>query len=295
MPNRLPVSSSRLPTQCVRQRMRRGVFACLAGSLLLLSGCAKLPPSQTSNIPLSGKRLVATLRFRGPINPRFHYYFLINYDTHQGTAIGVGDDNSLGPVPVLGPGSTQQGYGNGFATGPNGVGGFTDFVRFEGSSYRLFHVVGEPSLRNFQDENAPVSVTLPNSNNGNPNVLQFEIDLAQLVVSANGAALSSPTDTVTIANKIKFLQVNVVATDVVPVDPTTVVNKQVDSLGNNLGPASASGYLRLNVSDVQRLTNQDFVGSAGFEPSSNDVYTNTGVTGDDSLDLLDYTIAITKQ
>lgn len=272
-----------------------GLAACLAGSLAFLSGCAKLPPETTSNVPLSGKRLVVRLNFRGPINPNFHYYFLINYANAAGATPGVGDRSALGPVPVLGPGSTQQGYGNGFATGPNGVGGFTDFVRFEGNSYRLFHVVGDPNVRNFRDESQPVAFTRPTDPNGNPNVLQFEIDLAQLVVDSNGASLNDPALTVQIANNIRFLQVNVVATDVIPVDQTTVVSKQVDSLGDNRGSAAASGYLKLDVRDVQSLTNLNSVGSASFEPVSNDVATTSGFPGDDSLDLLDYTIAITKQ
>lgn len=259
----------------------------------MLTGCAKQPPSSSGSIVLSGKRLVVTLPFRGRINPAFHYYFLINYDTSQS---GIGNQNSPGPVPVLGPNSTNQGYGNGFATGPNGIGGFTDFVRFEGSSYRLFHVVGDPTARHFIDENLPVSVTLPNSDIGNPNVLQFEIDLAQLVVDANGASLNNPTMTVDIANKIRFLQVNVVATDVVPVDQPTSVIKQVDSLGNNQVPGSTS-YLNLDVRDIRAYTNGDAVGLGSSEPSSNDVYTSgLGGVGDESLDLLDsYRIAVTRQ
>jgi len=272
-------------------RRRCSLAASLLSSVVLLSGCAKLPPNSGSSTALSGKRLQVTLRFENPVNPNFHYFFLINYFTNQGTTLGVGDQNAPGPVPVLAPANSNQGYGNGFATGSGGSAfGFTDFVRFEGNAYRLFHVVGDPTASVFQDEGQPVAFTLPNSNQ--PTTLQFTIDLAQLVVQPNGAALPSATEAVTIAKNIQWLQMNVVATDVVPVHQTAIVTKQVDSLGDNRTPSGASSFLILNMSQLQTYTNLSFTGQAVFEPGDNDVF--GAANPDPALNLLDYSISVVQ-
>lgn len=296
MSNRLPVTLRAAPITRAASR-RCSLVACLLSSILLFSGCAKLPPSQSGNTALSGKRLAVKIQFRGPINPNFHYFFLINYDTSQGTKLGVGDQNAPGPIPVLAPTIVgQSGYGNGFATGSSGnlTTGFTDFVRFEGNSYRLFHVVGnvsQPSLNNFVDEGQPVTFVLPNSQN--PHVLQFEIDLSQLVVQSTGASLGDPTTTVNTALAIRYLQMNIVATDVVPVNQTAFINKQVDSLGDNRTAAGSSSFLSLDMSQLRSYTNQDAVGKDVFEPGDVDVY--GAVNTDPALDIVDYTITVVRQ
>ena len=232
------------------------------------------------------------MRFQNAVNPNYHYFFLINYFTNQGATLGVGDQNAPGPVAVREPANSNLGYGNGFATGSGGSAfGFTDFVRFEGNAYRLFHVVGDPTESHFQDEGQPVAFTLPNSSQ--PTTLQFTIDLAQLVVQSNGAALPSATDTVNIARGIIWLQMNIVATNVIPIHQTAVVDKQVDSLGNTLTPTGASSFLILNMSQIQTYTNQTFAGQAVFEPGDNDVF--GAVNPDPSLDLIDYSISVVQQ
>ncbi len=259
----------------------------IAGMALI--GCAKLPPSQSSGTALSGKRLVITLRFRQAVNPNFHYFFLINYDTSMGMA---GNQNAPGPIPVIGPANANQGYGNGFATGSGtSANGFTDFVRFEGNSYRLFHVVGNPTLSNFVDEGMPVNFTLPNSNN--PTVLQFEIDLAQLVLQPTGAALPDQMQTISQAKTIRWLQMNIVATDVIPRDQTQLVAKQVESLGDTRSLTGASSFLTLDMTQLRTYDNQSFIGQTVFEPADNDVFGSANP--DPSLDLVDYSIIVRQQ
>ena len=283
---RLPLFLRAAPAPRAGQR-RCGLFASLLASLALFSGCAQLPPGQGSNAALSGKRLRVTIQFNASVNPNFHYFFLINYDQSQGQG---GNQNATGPVAVLRPVNANQGYGNGFAAGSGGSAfGFTDFVRFEGNAYRLFHVVGDPTRSRFVDEGQPVSFTLPNG--GNPAVLQFDIDLSQIVVASSGAALD-PTTAVNQALNIRWLQMNIVATDVIPVNQTTLVNKQVDSLGNTQTPTGAASFLSLDVSQIRSYMNQDFVGQAVFEPTG-DVYGS--VNPDPALDIINYTIAVVKQ
>jgi hypothetical protein len=270
-------------------RRRCGLAACMFSSAALLSGCAKQPPGSTSSIALSGKRLQVTMRFRNAVNPNFHYFFLINYDQSQGP---TGNQNAPGPVPVLGPANSNQGYGNGFASGSgNSAFGFTDFVKYENNTFRLLHVVGDPTISHFVDEGQPVTFTLPNA--GDPTVLQFSIDLAQIVVQPSGAAAADPTQAVAQAKAIRWLQMNIVATDVIPVNQTTIVNKQVDSLGDTRTLTGASSFLDLDMANFRSYTNQDFAGQAVFEPADNDVFGSANP--DPSLDLIDYSITVVQQ
>jgi hypothetical protein len=291
--NRSPLLLSP-PTTSAMLRRRWGLIACILSSIALFSGCAQLPPSSTNSTALSGKRLAVTMQFGDTIKSNYHYYFLINYDKTLGGT--VGNQSAPGPVPVQGrlPGG---GYGNGFASGYNGntSAGFTDFVEFTGGACRLYHVVPGTNLQRFVLENPPVSFTLPNG--GNNNTLQVAIDLSQLVVDNNGGALD-PTETKTTALNIQWLQVNIVATDFIPVDPNTPFVKQVDSLGNNV-LSQGNTYVTLPMNQIGRVfTNSDaaFLGLTSPEPASNDVYTSDGSVGEEFLDLLDnYTITVTQQ
>jgi len=194
-------------------------------------GCARLPPGSTT---LSGKRLIVTLNYSGFINPNYHYFFLMN---------NAGNQNAPGPVPVVLPP-----YGNGFATGSGAnAGGFTDFVRFDNfqpgnNGYSLYHVIGDPNRSMFVTEGSPVSTTRPDVNDPRTGKqLQFQLDLSQLVTDANGKPL--PADqAVAAAQSIRFLQINIISTDVVPTDLATAVNKQVDSLGETRTSSGQSSF-----------------------------------------------------
>jgi hypothetical protein len=262
---------------------RRNSGSPLAISLLLLTfagGCARQPPGQNS---LSGKRLIVTLRFRSPVNPNNHYFFLIN---------NAGDQNAPGPIPVLNPP-----YGNGFATGAGGTNGFTDFVRFDNlqpQGYGVYHAIGDPNLSNFIYEGRPITTVPPDPNDPRTaSVLQFEIDLSQLIVQPNGAPLADQNQAVTQAKAIRFLQVNIVATNVIPRDVVTPVLKQVDSLGDTRTLSGASSFLILDVSQNRVYRNQDFVGQLVYEPTDIDVFGSD--TPDPTLDLIDWTIEIRQQ
>lgn len=254
-------------------------LSLVAGLAILLAagGCARLPPSKTT---LSGKRLHVSIRFRSPINPNNHYFFLIN---------NAGDQNAHGPVPVLDPP-----YGNGFATGSGGgTAGFTDFVRFDSlqpQGYALYHALGDPNRSNFIFEGQPVAFTAPDG--GDPrsaNLLQFDIDLSQLIVDGNGAPLPDAAQAKSLANAIRFLQVNFIATDVVPRDVATPVVKQTDSLGDSRTLLGASSFLVIDVTQTGRIyDNAAFAGQAIAEPDFLDIFNGN----DPSLDITDWSIEI---
>ncbi len=251
----------------------------LIGLLLLLmaGGCARLPPSKTT---LSGKRLHVVMRFRSPVNPNYHYFFLIN---------NAGDQNAPGAVPVLNPP-----YANGFATGSGGgATGFTDFVRFDNlqpQGYGLYHVLGDLNRSNFIFEGQPVAFTTPdNSDPRTASVLQFDIDLSQLIVDGNGQPLPDATQAKTLANAIRFLQINLISTDVIPRDVATPIAKQVDSLGDSRTLLGASSFLVIDATQIGRIyDNASYAGQAIGEPDTLDVYNGN----DPTLDLVDWSIEI---
>ncbi len=293
----------------------RGGFAllgALAGLAALgsVGGCARQPPSSST---LSGKRLRVTMRFRDAIDPNNHYFFLINYirDGPQGDA---GDSSAPGPIPVFGPISANQGFGNGFATssdhGANstparGTGGFTDFVEYYAGQYRLFHVLGDPVNRNFRDEGQPVFVVRPGQDDAQSyNRLQFEIDLSQLILDAAGnpPPASDQTQTLDIArNRLRYLQVNIIATDVIPADQGTQITKEVDALGDTSSLLGQSNFLRLDVSQTGVIPDSpsDPRAQNSLEPTGNDVVVYSGgafqLGGKGALDLTDWTIEVRQQ
>lgn len=252
----------------------------LIGVALLLGltgSCAQLPPSKST---LSGKRLLVTLRFRSPINPNYHYFFLIN---------NVGDQNAPGPVPVL-----TAPYGNGFATGSGGgQAGFTDFVRFDNlqpQGYGLYHVIGDPNRSNFVFEGQPVTFVAPDPTDPRTaNQLQFELDLSQIVLDSNGQPLTNAQQTTQLATAIRFLQINIIATDIIPRDVTTPVAKQIDSLGDTRSLLGVTSFLILDASQIGRIyNNTSFIGQSIAEPDTLDVYNGN----DPTLDLVDWSVEV---
>lgn len=245
-----------------------------------LTGCARLPPNQNA---LSGRRLIVTMRFRSPVNANNHYFFLIN---------NANDQNAPGPVPVLVPP-----YGNGFATGTGGTNGFTDFVRYDvlqPQGYGLYHAVGDSNASNFVYTGRPVSFTLPDPTDPRTaNQLQFQIDLSQLITDANGQPLADQAAAATQARALRYLQVNIVTTDVIPRDVVTPITKQVDSLGDTRTLAGASTYLVIDLAQNRIYQNNDFVGQTIYEPSDPDIY---GANNPDpTLDLVDWSIEVRQQ
>jgi hypothetical protein len=278
------------------QPQRRIRFFALLGTLFglsLLCSCAQLPPSRTT---LSGKRLRVVLRFAAPVDRFSHYYVLINLPRDANGNITTGDINAPGPVPVLFPP-----YGNGFATGPAGERfPFTDFIVFDSlqtQGYALYHVVGEADRGNVSLPTAPITFVTPDPNDPRTaRELQFEIDLAQLIVDANGVPLADQAEAANRARAIRFLQINVVATDVVPRDVTTPVAKRVDSLGETARPGGsvnpglgASSFLTVDVTQIGRVyNNASFIGQLVEEPSAPDVFGGSYPP----IDLVDWSIEV---
>ncbi len=273
--------------------VRIGLLSLL-GAALSAGGCAKQPPISNT---LSGLRLIVTMTYRGTINPNDYYYFVIG---------NFGDQDAEGPIPVLSP--TLNGtYGNGFATGNGGTSGFTDFVVYntaQPNGYALYHVPGITSsstftantnASNFQYKGSPINYTYPDPTNpSTANQLQFEIDMSQLVYDANGQPLTSETETATTARAIRWLQVNMISTNLVPVDSNLEVDKQVDALGDSQTITGDTSFLILDLTQHRTFRNSDYVGQSIYEPSEPDVY-GIGGTSNASIDLVDWSIQVEQQ
>ncbi len=228
-----------------------------------------------------------TIRFQEPLNPYYHYYFLINYDQSQGP---TGNKNASGPLAVFTPPLTNSPT-NGFAASSTGnaTAGFTDFVRFEGNAYTLWHVSSsDPTGRTFLPEGQPLNPGLPTPTNP---VLTFDIDLSQFVIAASPIAMA-PSDVENQARNIQYLQVNIVATNYVPTDTMLAAYKEADSLGDTQSPTGRGSFLSLDVLHATVFNNSNNT-SASAEPSYDDVWTSDGSTGEESLDIRDYSITVT--
>lgn len=279
-----------------RNRIIRNVSALLPLCLALFAGgCAQQPPLSSN---LSGKQLIVTMTFNGPVDPSQYYFFLINAEDMKG---------AKGPIAVFDPP-----YGNGFATvngqDPNGqpAQGFTDYVEFNVSqplatgNYGLWHVKGalgnSTTPPQYLGPRSPISFVAPGQDPNNPassTTLQFTIDLAQLIPDTNGQplTLSNPQAAVQMALALHYIQINMVSTSLVPVDATTPVNKQTDALGDTRNTATWSSWIEIDLSQYRTYQNTDNINN--LQEPANDVYPNS--SGDAPIDLVNWSIQVVQK
>jgi hypothetical protein len=273
----------------------------LLSALAFAGGCASPVPGSVSTG--SGKSITVTITCYGPMYPQYNYYFLIN-------RVGpTGAQNARGPIPVLYSGLeglTANGYGNGFATGSQNTSGIandngiTDYVVYNTAggpnSIGLWHINGPvdvPSPGTFIS--APAQYTLPDPTNIDTNLattLSFRIYVSQLLTPAETNGQTSAQVTA-LANAIRWLQVNIVATDYVPTNQTSTGAKQVDSMGNSTSTNQLVSYIALDLSQNTTTTsNTTFQTISSPEPQG-DILLPPGVTQvDSSIDLQYWSITV---
>ena len=111
--------------------------------------------------------------------------------------------------------------------------------------------------------------------------IQFDVDMAQLFPNLTGQAQLAA------GRLVRYLQVNIVATNVTPIDPTTNVNKEVDAMGDTLTTQNA--FLEIDLSAARTYSSGD-VNSSLAEPMG-DVFPPGG-NATSSLDLVSWTIDV---
>ena len=245
--------------------------------LLLPAGCAKSPAGGGSS-PVSGPQLIISMTVNGTLNPNYYYYVVLNVNNAQGPGPGTG------PVPSYFPP-----YGNGFAGGS-----FTNYVEYHGSQAggTNFGYYGVTA-------NLLTPVPLGSSRLISPQVngqtLSFQLPLAYL---------DSENFT---ADKINDIEINFIATNVIPAPTDTLVpTKAFDALyqSNTLG--NNSKFLTLLVRDpggaVQSKIEQN--STLNIEPtgdvaqsdgSGNSVPATSTSDITTSLDISDFSIQLVAQ
>lgn len=215
---------------------------------LLLAGCARFPEGGQA----VSKRLIVQFRVAGQIRPDYHYFILIDNDNDP---LGVD-----GPVPPIAP----PWGGNGFATGSlqyfvehNGALPFNGFV--------LYKVLDPDRLQVFQPLGPPIEASV--SPDGKS--LRVVIDFASIVLEGQ-----EPAD-------IRTLQINIIATDRTPKDPTDTSLKMWDALGDSR--QSPNSYLTIQTDIDRVLRNVD----TNMEPAGDVVNGN-----DPDLDIVDWQIEV---
>jgi hypothetical protein len=207
--------------------MRLIALIVVFAATLAACGCARAPQGG----PGSVRRLVVEMQVAGIINPNYFYYVAIDND---------GDAND-GPQAIVGPP-----WGNGWGTGS-----ITHYVQFDNSlpqgGYGLFRIP-DASLLGKIYLGPPVNFITPGPSG---NTLRFTIDLDDLAIAPQ-----------TTGNDIQSLEINFIATDVIPTDPAFVGPRQWDALGDH----SSNTFLRLNITPGTIVSND----TEGIE-TANDV------------------------
>jgi hypothetical protein len=229
--------------------LRKGMLILSAlTAALLAAGCARFPETGQA----FGKRLVVELRVAGQIRSDYYYFILIDNDSDF---LGV-----TGPVPPVAP----PWGGNGFATGS-----FQYFVEHNRArpfnGFMLLKVLDPDRLQVFQPLGPPLEATL----SADGKSMRVVIDFASIARDGQ-----NPAD-------IRVLQINLIATDRIPKDPTDTSLKMWDALGDSR--QFANSYLTLQTDTDRILRNSD----TRLE-TSNDV-----VNGNDpDLDIVDWQIEV---
>ncbi len=252
----------------------------LAALLLLPAGCAK-SPSTGSSSPVSGPQLLVTMTVAGNINPNYYYYVLFNVNNTP----GPNNTSVTGPVPVV---TSADNTGNGYAAGA-----FTNYVEYNGGvpgGTNFNYYVVDKTLFNSQ----PLGTGYLIQKQASGNTLTFQIPLSALATSTVSATA------------ISSLQVNFIATNVVPQSGQSLSTpKYFDAL---YPPQQAgNSYVNLIIRDAsQTLLANTFTNTgSGVNESSGDVaqYVNgvpivvTGTTPDgvttNDLDITGFTVQLT--
>ncbi len=216
----------------------------LALLLMLSTGCARFPDTPAQQ---GVRRLIIEMQVAGRIRPEYHYFVLFNLSNDP--------TGQAGPVPVLIPP-----WGNGFAGGA-----FTHFMRFDRfqpqARYALYRVVPDTNLSVFQFIGVPLVVEPVGADS---NRLRLEIDITQFIPDPDEA------------REMRFIQMNFIATDRVPLDPNDTAPKVSDALG----PPGLGQYLNIRIDQNRILRNVD----AGLE--------SAGDVADPDLDIVDWRVEV---
>ena len=142
----------------------------------------------------------------------------------------------------------------------------------------------------FRSSGVPIFSTAPSTDPTDPagaTTLTFELDLSQLIRDATGGTVDANTAANT-ARALQYLQVNIIATNVTPLDQSPAI-KAYDSMGDTSN--GRGSFLTLDVTQNRTVTSTDTTLPETNEPTFYDVY---GGTGFSPLDLTSWSIEVVR-
>ena len=224
--------------------------------LLMFVGCAKYPDNAAGN----GRRLIVRFTVAGKVRPDYCYFVCIN---NSNDALG-----SNGPKPVL-----TAPWGNGYAAGQ-----FTHVVEYtSGQTYgisTLYKIINPSNPINRQPIGTPLNTEL--SSDGS--TLQFTIDLNSILNSGQTV------------DQLQALQINIIATNRVPLNPNDTSSKYWDALGDGRDNTTINAYLHILTAQDGSWQNQS--GALNYEPSGDVMDRDTPASVDPDLDIVDWQVEL---
>ena len=256
------------------QKRKRIRFAALAAVTALATGCAKVP---TGTGDEGGRLVEVTMTLRGDVridgNNPYYYIFLMNRTDNPGDA---------GPVPVVG-----VPWNNGFAAASNEDSqGFVGFVVFSAlgglTGYQVYAAPTDATGNLVKPQNvnagipggwiprgAPDNSTVPQAGE---KTLRFLLDLSKL---PNPDA--------------RYLQINFLATNNLPVGADPNAPKTWDALGNGAETGNINNWVTIDVTQNSIRSDAD---SIDPEPTGDVREKLAGLVNDPSLDIDDWSISV---
>jgi hypothetical protein len=208
----------------------------VAGALCL-AGCAHTPPGATQQ---GLRQMIVQFTVRGRIDLNKHYFI----------ALDLTGDTSQGPIPVV-----QRPWGNGW-----GAGRITHYVQMDAAQpgyAGIYKFRPDSSLLAADYLGRPLAVSIPAG--GNTVEVALDLDLLQGAIPVT-----------------QQLNLNLISTDIIPIDPAFPGPKLVDALG----PGAGNGFITLNTQSSRIYRNSD-----SLEPEGAD-------NADIDLDLVDWQIEV---
>jgi hypothetical protein len=178
----------------------------------LAAGCARTPGDELRVPP---RQLIIDLTVAGRIQPGFQYYIALNLE---------GDPNR-GPLPVVG-----SPWSNGWGTGA-----ITHFVVIRGGQAQVFRVIPDTNLLQFESLGRPFDFRPPVP--AAPGRVSVTLDLDTLLPPGSGITVAT---------------LNIIATDVTPLDPQFPGPKLVDAFGQ-----TGNQFVALSLAQDRVFANTD--------------------------------------
>jgi len=217
--------------------LRRLCLISIISGLFLIAGCAKTPSGITTSSPVSGPQVFVTMTVAGTLNPNYYYFVLFNVNEAKGPGT-----NLTGPVPVV-----AAPYGNGFAAGA-----FTNYVEYHngqpgGTNFGFWTISADLLTPSYLGSSSPYLV----QSQAGSNTFTVQIPLAALATTSN------PLDA------IQTIEVNFIATNVVPPPSDTLTAKYVDSLYTTTDASNLNRFIIIPTTQSGIYQNSD----QNIEPS----------------------------